>query len=57
MGLLFVPQVIYDHGETWLNDINTGKLQICPPELPGKPTSSHLVAKREELAKKVMNFA
>jgi hypothetical protein len=33
-----------------------GKL-IHPPELSGNPTSSHLVAKQEELAKEIMNLA
>jgi hypothetical protein len=33
-----------------------GKL-ICPPELSGNPTSSHLAAKQEELAKEMMNLA
>jgi hypothetical protein len=25
-GLLFIPQVIYEHRETWWNDIDMGKL-------------------------------
>jgi hypothetical protein len=50
-GLLFIPQVIYEHGEPWWNGINRGKLLICPPELSGNPTSSHLVANQEELGK------
>jgi hypothetical protein len=33
------PQVIYEHGETWWNDINRGRLLIRPPELSGNPTS------------------
>jgi hypothetical protein len=28
-----------------------GKLQICPPELSGNPSSSLIVAKQDELAK------
>jgi hypothetical protein len=36
--------------------ISMGKL-IHPPELSGNPTSSHLVAKQEELAKEIMNLA
>jgi hypothetical protein len=45
-GLLFIPQVIYVHGETWWNEVDRGKLLICPSELSGNPTSSHLVAGR-----------
>jgi hypothetical protein len=53
MGVLFIPQVIHEHGEPWWNDINKGKLLIHWPELSGNPTSSHLVAKHEELAKEM----
>jgi hypothetical protein len=55
-GLLFVLQVIYEHGETWWNYIDRGELLIRPPELSGNFTSSHLVENQEELAKKVLNF-
>jgi hypothetical protein len=51
MGLLFIPQVIYEHGEPWWNDIDMGKLLICLPGLSGNPTSSHLAANQEELGK------
>jgi hypothetical protein len=50
-GLLFIPQVIYEHGETWWNDIDRGKILIRQPEFSGSPTSSHLVANQEELGK------
>jgi hypothetical protein len=50
MGLLFIPQVIYEQGEPWWNDTDRTKLLIHPPELSGNPTNSHLVAKQEELA-------
>jgi hypothetical protein len=40
--------VIYEHGKRWWNDIDRGKLMILPPELSGKPTSSHLVASRRK---------
>jgi hypothetical protein len=36
---LFIPQVIYEHGELWQNNVNRGKLLICSPELSGNPTS------------------
>jgi hypothetical protein len=49
MGLLFMPQVIYEHGEPWWNAIDRRKLLICPPELSGNPTSSHILANQEEL--------
>jgi hypothetical protein len=39
MGLLFIPQVIYEHGGPWWNDISRRKL-IRPPELYGNSTSS-----------------
>jgi hypothetical protein len=53
---LFIPQVIYEHGEPWWNDIEREKLLIHPPELSGNPTSSHLVAKQEILAKEMMDL-
>jgi hypothetical protein len=53
---MFIFQVIYEHGEPRWNDTDMGKL-ICRPELSGNPTSSHLAAKHEELAKEIMNFA
>jgi hypothetical protein len=56
MDLLFITQIICEHGEPWRNDIDRGKLVIRPPELSGIPTSSYLVAKQEELAKE-MNSA
>jgi hypothetical protein len=47
-GLLFISQVIYEHGEPWWNDcVDRGKLLILPPELSGNPTSSHLVTSRK----------
>jgi hypothetical protein len=39
------------HGQPWWNDIDRRKL-ICPLELFGNSTS-HLVAKQEELAKEM----
>jgi hypothetical protein len=39
-GLLFFPQVVYEHGEPWWNDISRVKLLIFPPELSGNLTSS-----------------
>jgi hypothetical protein len=48
--------VIYEYEEPWWNDIDKGKFLIHPPELSDNPTSSHLVAKQEELAKKINNF-
>jgi hypothetical protein len=50
-GLLLISQVIYEHGEPWWNDNDRGKLLICPPELSGNPTSSHLVVIQQELGK------
>jgi hypothetical protein len=46
-----------EHGEPQCNDIDRGKLLIHPPELSGKPTSSHPVPKYNEMAKEMMNFA
>jgi hypothetical protein len=48
-GLLFIPQVIYEHGEPWWNDISRGKLLIRPQELSGNPTSRHLVEMQDKL--------
>jgi hypothetical protein len=36
--------------------ISTGETPDRPPELSGYPTSSHLVEKKEELAKEIMNI-
>jgi hypothetical protein len=46
-GLLFILQMIYEHGEPWWNDdADRGKIQTRPPELSGNPTNRHLVASR-----------
>jgi hypothetical protein len=37
-GLLLMPQVIYEHGEPWWNDMGRRKLLIRPPELSGNTT-------------------
>jgi hypothetical protein len=55
IGLLFIPQVIYKHGEQWWNDFNRGKL-ICPPAVSSNPTSSHLVTNYDELGKENDEF-
>jgi len=39
MDILFVPQVIYEHGEPWRNEVDRGKPLISPPELSGNSTS------------------
>jgi hypothetical protein len=46
---VFIPQVTNGHGEPWWNDIDSGKLLICPPELSGNSTNSHLVANQEDI--------
>jgi hypothetical protein len=38
-SLLFIPQVIYEHGEPWWNDVDRGKLLTLPPEFSDNPTS------------------
>jgi hypothetical protein len=38
MGILFIPHVVYEHGEQWWNDIGRGKFMISPQELNGNPT-------------------
>jgi hypothetical protein len=50
-GQLFIPQVIYEQGEPWWNDIYR-IIPICPPELSGNPTSSHLAANRRNWKRK-----
>jgi hypothetical protein len=45
-GLLFIPQVIYEHEEPRRSDTDRIKLLIRPPELSGNHTRSHLVARR-----------
>jgi hypothetical protein len=39
MSLLFIPQVIYQHGELSWDELDRGKLLIRLPELSGNPTS------------------
>jgi hypothetical protein len=56
-GLLFIPQMMCEHGEPWWNDTDRVKLQFRSPELSGNPASSHLVASRRNLAKEIMNLA
>jgi hypothetical protein len=46
MGLLFIPQMIYEHGEPWWNDIDRGKLVIHPPEVWQSFEQNHLVVSR-----------
>jgi hypothetical protein len=55
VGLLFSPQVIYEHGELWWNDIDrkttdlsTRALAILPAESSG--------SSQEEQAKEMMNL-
>jgi hypothetical protein len=48
---------LHEHREPWWNNIDRGKPPIRPPKLSGNPASSHLVAKQEELAKEIINFA
>jgi hypothetical protein len=45
-GLLFTPQVTYEHGEPWSNNVDRWRLLTRPPELSGNPTNSNLVASR-----------
>jgi hypothetical protein len=39
MGLLFIPQIIFEHGEALWNDIGMGIVLICPPELYCNPSN------------------
>jgi hypothetical protein len=40
VGLLIIPQLIYEHGEPCSDDdVDWGKLLTCPPKLSGNPTS------------------
>jgi hypothetical protein len=49
--------MIHEHRGPWWNNMDRRKHFIRSPELLGNPTSSHVVAKQEELAKERMNFA
>jgi hypothetical protein len=49
--------VIYEYEEPWQDDIDREEFLTLPPELSGNPISSRLVAKQEELAKKMINSA
>jgi hypothetical protein len=39
-GLLFIPQVIYEPGEPWWNDVDRGKHLVISPDLSGSHTST-----------------
>jgi hypothetical protein len=56
MGLLFIPQVIYEHVEPWWN-INGKTPDSSTTALWQSYQQSHLVAKQEELSKEIMNLA
>jgi hypothetical protein len=56
-GLFIIPHVIYKQGEPRWNDTDRREFLISPPEFSGKSTTSHLIAKQEELAKEIMNLA
>jgi hypothetical protein len=47
--LLFIPQLIYEHGESCRNDIDRRKLRIRHQISMAILPQSHLVAKQEEL--------
>jgi hypothetical protein len=55
-GLLFIPQVIYEHGEPWWNDVNRGNSWLVHPSslaiLPAKSSG-----RKQNWAKRIMNFA
>jgi hypothetical protein len=54
-GLLFVPQMVYEHGEPWWNAINGGETPDSSTRaLWHSHQQSHVVAKQEGLAKEVM---
>jgi hypothetical protein len=53
MGLLFIPEVIYEDGGPLWNDID----MIRPTQLSGNPTSRHLVANRRNFTEEMMNLA
>jgi hypothetical protein len=44
--VLFIAQVIHEHGELWWNEFDREYYLICQPELSENSTSSHLVANR-----------
>jgi hypothetical protein len=50
MGLLFIPQVMYEHGELWWNDVEWGKL-IHQSAVWQSYQQGHLVASQEDLGK------
>jgi hypothetical protein len=55
-GLLFIPHVIYEHGEPRWNDIGRGTPDLSTTAL-WKFYSYHLVGKQEELGEETMNLA
>jgi hypothetical protein len=52
---LFIPQVIYEHGKPWWNDVDRGKLLIPPPLCQFHQQSSG--RKQEERVKEMMDLA
>jgi hypothetical protein len=57
MGVKFIPQVIYEHGEPWWNDVDRGKLLTHPPELSGSHTSTVISCKAGGMGKRNENSA
>jgi hypothetical protein len=53
---LFIPEVIYEHGEPWWKDIDRETLNYSSRSLWPSYQQSYLAAKQEELSKKMMNF-
>jgi hypothetical protein len=50
MGLLFSPQVIYEHGELWWSDVDKDKTPDSSTRvLSGNPTITHLVANQKDM--------
>jgi hypothetical protein len=56
MGLLSIPQVIYEHEETRWNDIEKGKL-IRPPDLTSILPTQSSISKQEKREREIMNLA
>jgi hypothetical protein len=56
-SLLFIPQIIYEHGESWWYDINSRKQLIPPHSSLAILWAETSRSKGEELTKEILNLA